>query len=72
VLLAATDQEQAQQGQPPLVSTQFTLENFESFGSPWNRGRLAGARNMTSRVHAGDGQDPVYRRVRVSAAHAVR
>jgi hypothetical protein len=38
VLLAATDQEQAQQGQPPLVSTQFTLENFEAFVYPWNRG----------------------------------
>jgi hypothetical protein len=38
VFLAATDQEQAQQGMPPLVSTQFTLENFEAFVSPWNKG----------------------------------
>jgi hypothetical protein len=36
--LAATDQEQAQQSAPPPVSTQFILENFEVYVSPWNRG----------------------------------
>ena len=38
VLLAATDQEQAQQGPPPLTATRWQLENFEAFVFPWYRG----------------------------------